>query len=214
VSRTVALRRRLRTRTAQRGQAIVEFAMVVPLFMLLLLVILDFGFAFDHALTLQYATREGSRVGAALANGGGLLGCGGGQSPNRAEVDPSIVAAVDRVLRSPGSRVNESLVPTIRIYKANAAGTEIGPVDVWTYSSGATVTIDGAPVVVNYALSSTGWAPCSRDNSVPDSIGVSLSYTYHFVTPLGSVAKFFGGSGAGAIPITDHTVMALNPTAQ
>ena len=35
--------------------------------MLLLLGMLEFGFIFDQHLTLEYASREGARVGAALA---------------------------------------------------------------------------------------------------------------------------------------------------
>ena len=38
--------------------------------MLLLLIMLEIGFAFNHKLTVGYATREGARTGAALANGG------------------------------------------------------------------------------------------------------------------------------------------------
>ena len=43
--------------------------MVVTVVMLLLLGMLEFGFVFDQHLTLEYASREGARVGAALANG-------------------------------------------------------------------------------------------------------------------------------------------------
>ncbi len=45
-----------------------------------------------------------------------------------------------------------------------------------------------------------------------NSIGVSLTYTYNFQTPLGGILRFFGGSGAGGLTMSDKTVMALNPT--
>ena len=39
-----------------------------------------------------------------------------------------------------------------------------------------------------------------------------VTYTYLPVTPLSAVMSFFGGGGGPAtIPITDKTVMALNP---
>ena len=60
---------------------------------------------FDHHITLGYASREGARVGSALANGGGQLGCGAGRSPNADLVDPQVIAAVQRVLTSPGSLI-------------------------------------------------------------------------------------------------------------
>ena len=47
----------------ESGQSLVEFAMIVTVVMLLLLGMLEFGFVFDHHLTLEYATREGARVG-------------------------------------------------------------------------------------------------------------------------------------------------------
>ena len=57
-------------RDRSRGQSLVEFSVLVPAFMLLLFGMLEFGFVFTHNLTLEYATREGARTGAALADGG------------------------------------------------------------------------------------------------------------------------------------------------
>lgn len=52
----------LRRARNKKGTTIVEFALVLPLFLLLILGIFDFGryFFVDH--TLQYATREGMRL--------------------------------------------------------------------------------------------------------------------------------------------------------
>lgn len=203
-----------RRRDGERGQGMVEFAMLVPVFMLLLLGMLEFGFLFDHTLTLQYASREGARVGSALANGGGPLGCDfvGGESPNAADVDPLVIAAVTRVLLSPGSRVAVDEVPTIRIYSADSAGNQVGSlVNVWTYSPGGGPQVDGRNL--DYVQTSVGWAACSRRNGSPvDSIGVGLTYTYRFTTALGGILQFFGGSGWSSLDVSDRTVMALNPT--
>jgi hypothetical protein len=189
----------------ERGQGLVEFSLVVPAFLLLLLGMLEFGFAFDQNLTLQYATREGARVGSALVNGGGPLGCGASQSPNAATVDDLIIAAVNRVLTSPGSRVRTSDVPVIRIYKAGNAGQELGPVNVWTYSAGAGPTVDGKHL--DYLRTTTTWAACGRSNGSPaDSIGVSLTYTYRMATPLGGITGF------STIAMSDRTIMQMNPT--
>jgi hypothetical protein len=190
----------------------VEFALLVPVFMLLLLGMLEFGFVFDHTLTLQYASREGARVGSALANGGGPLGCGTGQSPNAADVDPLIIAAVTRVLTSPGSRVDVAEIPTIRIYRADANGNQIGSqVNTWTYTPGGGPSVDGQQL--DYTATGTGWSACSRSNALPaDSIGIALDYTYQMQTGLGGVLGFFGGTGWASIPVSDRTVMSLNPT--
>jgi len=46
----------------KRGTAAAEFAMVLPLFVMLILGIVDFGFYFFIQHTLQFATREGTRL--------------------------------------------------------------------------------------------------------------------------------------------------------
>jgi hypothetical protein len=173
----------------------------------------EFGFIFDNHLTLEYATREGARVGAALANGGGTMGCSAGQSPNAASVDKQIIAAVQRVVTSPGSPVERSRVSSIKIYKSTSSGAINGGfVNTWVYRAGAGPVVDGQPLDF-IQQGGTGWAACTRDNGgTPDSLGVSLVYDYHMVTPLDALMGFFGPSGGSpTVTLTDHTVMALNP---
>ncbi len=186
----------------QRGQSVVELALIVPVFMLLLLGLLEFGLAFDHTITVSYATREGARTGSALVDGGSA-GC--------STVDPRIVAAVQRVLTSPGSQVAISRVSEIRIYRATSSGTEsAGKVNIWRYDPTHGPTVDGEQL--DFSVTSEGWPACSRTASPPDSIGVSLHYQYVFSTPLGLIMSMVGGSGPAGLDITDRTVMAMNPT--
>ena len=46
---------------AQRGQAIVEFALVAPILIILIMGVFDLGLAFFTNITLQNAAREGAR---------------------------------------------------------------------------------------------------------------------------------------------------------
>lgn len=48
----------------RRGQAIVEFALVLPIFILILVGILEFGLVFHQYLVVTSASREGARVAA------------------------------------------------------------------------------------------------------------------------------------------------------
>jgi TadE-like protein len=201
--------RRRRIPGEERGQSLVEFAMILPFLMLLIMGAIEFGFVFNHHLTLEYASREGARVGAALVNGGGDLGCGAGQSPNWTDVDKRIVAAVERVLTSNGSPIDTNKVHEIRIYKADASGKQIGSyANVWTYTPGAGPTIDGT--TLDFSPPPTdSWKACSRNNLQPaDSLGVRVTYTYQFRTP------FLALVGFSSIDFSDRTVMALNPTNQ
>ena len=49
---------------AERGAALVEFALVLPLLMTILMGILDYGYVYYVRLTMTNAAREGARVGA------------------------------------------------------------------------------------------------------------------------------------------------------
>ena len=47
---------------SEKGQAMVEFALCLPLVLMILGAIIDFGWVFMHELTLSTAVREGARV--------------------------------------------------------------------------------------------------------------------------------------------------------
>jgi hypothetical protein len=202
-------------RNVERGQGLIEFALILPLFAVLLLGVLELGTAFSHHLSLEYATREGARSGSALANGGGALGCGSGQSPKASTVDPLIIEAVERVLTSPGSPIVLSSVTQIRIYKSTASGAETpGLVNVWTYSLGGGPTpVDSTDPLDFKQSGATGWTVCSRSNANPaDVLGVSITYTYTFTTGLTQVLSMIGVTTGPVWTMSDRTVMNLNPT--
>jgi Flp pilus assembly protein TadG len=50
-------------RENERGQAIVEFAIVLPLLLILLFGVIDFGRALQTYITINNASREGARLG-------------------------------------------------------------------------------------------------------------------------------------------------------
>ena len=212
--RTLGLRAR-----SQGGQGLVEFAMVVPAFLLILLGMLEFGFAFNHDLTLESATREGARAGAAMADGSQKDTTCGGTILTAANVDPLIIAAVQRVLESPGSMVDRAQIQNITIYKVSNDGLTIGPSNVWHYRPG-NVANPAVPCLsptqtLDFYEFSHGWdtSALARNNGVtPDSNGVSITYTYQFRSALGGILRFFGGSSWSQLTMTDKTVMALEPT--
>lgn len=203
-------------RTDERGQSMVEFILIVPVAALLLMIMLEFGLAFNHRLTVGTASREGARIGAALAHGT-ATDC---SVSDPSKVDQQIIAAVQRILKSPGSPIVMSDVSSIRIYRANAAGNQIGSqVNVWTQTLGGGPILDSGPPVdrLDFSQASIGWPVCSRKNSGSpseiDSIGVQVVYTYRLTTPLRAVVDLFGGAGVSStFAMPDQTIMALNPT--
>ena len=128
-----------RARSA-RGQALIEFTMLVPVFLMLLTGLLEFGMVFAHHLTLEYGTREGARAGAALGDGSG---------------DSSVVRddrSADRGAPSSASHRagltgrSSAEVSQISIWQSDAVGAPMaGQVNVWSYTGpGTGPTVDGA----------------------------------------------------------------------
>lgn len=193
-------------RRDQRGQALTELALVLPILVLLVFGIVELGTAFNHAMTISAATREAARAAGAFVNGGGTLGCGAGQSPNRAQVDPLVVAGLQRVLTASNTQLPLADVLEIRIFKATATGAETaGLVNTWTYQQ------NGGPMVagdrLDYVEQTNGWNACARNNVNPaDSVGVTIRYLYRGRTPL----RFLVPGLLATLPVNDTTVMPLN----
>jgi Flp pilus assembly protein TadG len=51
------------SRKREDGQSLVEFALVIPIFLLVLFAIVDFGMAFHAWITVTNSAREGARIG-------------------------------------------------------------------------------------------------------------------------------------------------------
>ena len=65
------VRRRLRARAGdERAQAALEFALVLPLFLILILGIVQFGIVWNHYIQLTDATRAAGRAGTTCRFGG------------------------------------------------------------------------------------------------------------------------------------------------
>jgi hypothetical protein len=57
-------RRAVKLLNGKRGQTLIEFAFVLPIVLVFLFTLVDFGIAIDRRLTLQHAVREGARFAA------------------------------------------------------------------------------------------------------------------------------------------------------
>ena len=106
-----------RGRRGQRGQSLVEFTLILPTLLLLVLGTAEMGLALNTSMSLVEATREGARVGAALSNGAStIIGCASGST----NVDPQIIESVQRVVESPGNGIKRLNIDWIRIFKSSS----------------------------------------------------------------------------------------------
>jgi len=210
----IPARIRSRDREGQRGQGLVELALIAPIIIALFVSTAELGLIYGKVNSIGYASREGARTGSALAQGG-VTDCTSGNDP--AEVDAAVVSAVERILKSPDSGIDLARVEQIRIFKADSAGQEISPayVNIWEHADnlgprvdevdGEEVRLDFRPLVVN-------WPACVRHNGAgPDSIGITVQYRYDYVTPLPVLVDALT-NGSLQMTLSETTVMALNPT--
>jgi TadE-like protein len=133
-----------RTRHRGSGQALVEFALVFPIFLLILFGIIDVGRLVFTNSALSQASREGARAAATEAAWIGLsdpgcvasLAAVGAGNPG-AHVCPSNVAAFKADVLLAANRMNAGLGPISTVYvSCNSGGPDPAPTGEWTETSG------------------------------------------------------------------------------
>ena len=60
--------RPIRRASRARGQSLVEFALVFPIFFVLLMSLIEFGLVFNALLSINFATRDASLIAAEAGN--------------------------------------------------------------------------------------------------------------------------------------------------
>jgi hypothetical protein len=102
-------------RGKSRGQSLVEFAMIAPLFFILVLGIVDFGMGLHSWMTMTNATREGARLAAVHAPSSGSVDC----NPLPA------TGSIERKVCDTATNLNADQM-TITVINADPEGLSIG----------------------------------------------------------------------------------------
>ena len=97
---TKMLRNRLKRRfhNGEKGQSLAEFVMVLPIFLILVFAIMDFGMGFHAWLTVTNSAREGARLGSVRAPIGGA--CDNDPSTKADNVDCRVRETADSLDQS------------------------------------------------------------------------------------------------------------------
>ncbi len=163
-------RRKRRDGTGQDGQSLVEFALVVPIFVALLMGLLEYGFLYNNILTVQYASRQGVSV---AAEAGALDGA-----------DCYVLKAVEAALQSPTNRTS---VEAVEVFESDADGVAI-PGRVNRYVRFGTLDCPGGNQPYSL-VGEEGYPQALRGDSLSgglDLVGVHIDYTYYGITPIGA----------------------------
>jgi Flp pilus assembly protein TadG len=171
-------------RRREDGQTLVEFALAFPIFWTVLLGIIEFAFAFNAVLSVNFASRNAALVAAEAGNGLGA--------------DCVILVQIEQDITTPA---NANKIRRVDIYRTNRSGTMQGSPTTYIRNGGTPTTCnypDGSSLTVPYNLSANGYPEAGRCNvlagcpafpPVPardqlDTVGIKIEYDHAWVTPL------------------------------
>jgi Flp pilus assembly protein TadG len=192
------VKRRRPTTAAEGGQALVEFALVLPVFLLLIFGLVEFGLALNAAVSVNFV----SRVAALLAAEGG-----------RTEgTDCMVLRAIERDLMSPATATR---ISRVEIYWSDANGDQIASnVNVYTRGGSLTCAYASGSITVPYTLTTEQYpeaercdvlAGCGGLHTTVDDVGARITYAHQWVTHVGKII-------AGSITFQRSTAVRMEPT--
>jgi Flp pilus assembly protein TadG len=198
-------------RDGQAGQGLVEFALVIPLVLLLFMAILELALAFNAFVGLNRA----SQVGGHLAS---MLG-------NQAGADCEILTEIERDVMVPN---DADKIMEVVIERMPLAGNDAYPGEKQRYTRSTSLSTDctltdGTTVSVPYTLTTAGYPESQRcpvlagcptltpARSTVDNVGVDIRYRHVWATPLNALFGFFAGGDTGWT-FVQRNIFRLEPT--
>ena len=181
---------RVRRGDDERGQSLVEFALIFPIFILLFIGLIEFAVTLSVMLNVNYASRDSTLLSAEVGDAAGA--------------DCLILERLDKALG--GGAAHHAGIEQVRIFWADPNGNELAA-DVYTEGGlGTTCTLaDGSTATVAYTAVPGGLhylntdrctvlAGCSTDSegrlhSGLDTIGVKILFHHDWLTPLPNLVQ-------------------------
>jgi Flp pilus assembly protein TadG len=196
-----------RRRHGSSGQAMVEFAMVIWLFLMLIIAIVEFSVLFTSYVSIGFASKDAVQVAATLGD--------------TANADTSILERIYNDVMAPA---DQNRITEVDIYQVDLTSTNGSPlgsnVNRYDYSAAGTLFTrpDLSKVTLPFASISTGYPVTNRCNvnkgtgcpgskTTVDTIGVTIYYQYKWITPFPQ----FVTSGSNGPMLSSANVMRLEP---
>lgn len=200
-TRLQSLRRRSND---ERGAILVEFVLVIPLFMVLVLGIFEIGKAWESSQTVVQASRSGARTVSQLgthsqADREALLAVASTFGADLGDIQRVVIFEADNNGDMPHPGCLNPNPPS------SAPCNSYGPTQIAALANdSAFADPDGSGC--SGGDYSDNWCPTDRDNNQRDAtyVGVYVAFTEQYQT------GFFGG---GTYTLTETTVMRIEPDA-
>ena len=206
------------TGSRSSGQSLVEFSLVIPLFLVILMAVIEFAFLLNGQLSINFATRDAALIAAEAGNSVGA--------------DYVVLEKVEQDVSAPANRAN---ISQVQIFWTNANGqpldtsgniTTFGSAtqaaDTYTRSGSTTCTFaDGTTLTVPYSPVGTASYPdsvrcndilgtsegCKPGHPGIDTIGVQVTYFDTWKTPLHNLIGLLGSGWT----LTESNQMRMEP---
>ena len=187
-----------RYRRDEHGQGLVEFAIVLPVLMLLIFGLIEWAFVMNTQSSVNFASRDGAML---AAEGG-----------NNAGTDCMVLARIERDLVAPALPPR---IQNVQIYWSDRNGDQIGA-NSNTYSRFGSITCDyadGSSLTVPYTLTGPGYLEGSRCDilngcgglhTIVDTVGVRITYQHMW-------ASYVGQTIAPTLILNKSTAIRIEP---
>jgi len=177
------------SRRRSRGQALVEFALVFPIVLILIVFIVEFAFLFNALLSINFASRNAALIGA--------------EAGDQACADALILQKVEQDVGAPADSASISSVEVMWV--DTIGNVQNGGAAINKYKPGGSISCTptgGAKVTVPYTLFGAEGYPiadrcqvilgtgCKPGHSGLDVISVRITYDYRWHTPLPGLIPF------------------------
>ena len=169
-------------RRGDTGQSLVEFALVLPVLLLLVTGLVEFSLAFNSRDSVFFAARDASML---AAEGGNIAG-----------TDCVVLDRVERDIVSPARPVR---VQTVKIFWSDRNGVEqSGAENLYSRTGSTTCNYgNGTSLTVPYTISTSLYpegsrcdvlAGCGGGHPGLDNIGVTITYTHRWITSVAQIS--------------------------
>lgn len=170
----------------ERGQSLVEFSLILPVFLALVMGVVEFAVAMNATLGVNHASQDAAHVAAIAGNTPGA--------------DCLILQQIERSITTPA---DASRVTAVEVSRTSLAGNVVYASSRFVRGGSLTCRLaDGSQLSVPYTQSTNGYPVSDRCNvlagcptlgrSTVDAIGVAVGYHYDWITPLGAILPLIG----------------------
>jgi len=182
----------------------VEFSLIFPIFLLVIIGMMEFAVSFNALLAVNFASRDATLLAAEASSDAGA--------------DCIVLQSIESDVGPPASSAR---IQEVRVYWATDTGAVMpgNPVNLYQRGGSTSCTLgNGVTITVPYTLVGAAGYPetlrcdvvagCGGGHDSVDTIGVSISYRHQWITPLAGIVSL---SGTG-FDFTHSNAMRMEPS--